>query len=135
MGQYKTEGKEKLLRFLSGHPDCQFTVEEICREINGDTGKGQSSVYRQLTELCEADAVRRFRGGEHSRSVYQYIGEVCDCRNHFHAKCLRCGEIEHLDCGDSVGFARHLLEEHGFSVDCSQSILYGLCARCAAKEH
>ena len=134
MGGYQTVGKEKLLRFLSERPDCQFTVEEICLGVNGNEKRGRSSIYRQLTGLCGADAVRRFRNGENGRSVYQYVGEVCDCRHHFHAKCLRCGALEHLDCGDSVEFANHLLDEHGFRVDCSQSVLYGLCAACAAKE-
>jgi hypothetical protein len=30
-------------------------------------------------------------------------------------------------------FARHLLIEHGFSVNCGQSILYGICSDCRKK--
>ena len=131
---YQTAGRQKLIGFLAKHPDCQFTVEEVCFELNGDCERGRSSVYRQLSELCQADAVRKFRSDERQCSVYQYVGTECDCKNHFHVKCLRCGRMEHLDCGDSAGFARHLLTEHGFDIDCGQSLLYGVCAGCRKLE-
>ena len=131
MKPYKTAGRERLLEFLSSNPDKHFTAEEICIAVHGGEAR-QSSVYRHLSELCAIDAVRKFRDEETAKTRYQYVGEACDCRNHFHAKCLRCGKIEHLDCGDSVEFAAHLLAEHGFSVDCGHSILYGVCERCRA---
>ncbi len=133
MKQYKTAGREKLLSFLSRNPDRHFTAEEICLAVHGGE-MGQSSVYRQLSELCANDIVRKFRDEETAKTRYQYVGENCDCRSHFHAKCLRCGKLEHIACGDSVEFAEHLFAEHGFSIDCGQSILYGVCARCRAKE-
>ncbi len=133
MKSYKTTGREKLIEFLSKNPDRHFTAEEICNAVRGGTA-AQSSVYRHLSELCAKDVVRKFRDEETAKTRYQYVGEACDCRNHFHAKCLRCGRIEHLDCGDSVEFAAHLLEEHGFRIDCGQSMLYGVCARCRAAE-
>ena len=133
MKQYKTEGRERLVSFLSKNPDQHFTAEEICRAVHG--GKAaQSSVYRHLTELCANDVVRKFRDEETAKIRYQYVGDACDCRNHFHAKCTICGKIEHLACGDSAGFAAHLLKEHGFSIDCGQSLLYGVCADCRKGE-
>lgn len=126
---YQTAGKKRLLDFLSGHPDCQFTAEEICLAVNGNETAGRSSVYRHLDELCRMDAVRKFRNATEN-SVYQYVGNDCDCKQHFHAKCVTCGKIEHLDCSDSSAFAGHLLEEHGFLIDCGQSILWGQCADC-----
>jgi len=127
---YNTPGRQKLIRFLSENPDCQFTTEELCRAVNGTAETGKSSVYRHLTALCDCEIIRRFRSEERKCSVYQYIGKGCDCDSHFHEKCIRCGKIQHLDCGESDEFARHLLTEHGFEVFCGQSILYGLCAEC-----
>ena len=127
---YRTEGRERLIGFLSEHPDCQFTVDELCLQVNGGQENGRSSIYRQLSELCARDAVRKYRDHERACSVYQYVGAACDCRDHFHAKCLKCGKIEHLECGDSSEFARHLQSEHGFAIDCGQSVLYGVCAAC-----
>ena len=105
---YQTAGRRRLVSFLAAHPDCQFTVDELCLAVNGDPSVGKSSVY-------------------------QYIGNSCSCRDCFHAKCLRCGRLEHLECGDSVVFARHLMAEHGFAIDCGQSVLYGVCRDCMKK--
>ena len=127
---YKTEGRQRLMGFFEAHPDCQFTVEELCVSLNGDAQSGRSSLYRQLGELCSEDVLRVFRSEDRKCSVYQYVGSGCDCREHFHAKCVKCGKIEHLHCGDSSEFARHLMDGHGFRIDCGQSVLYGVCARC-----
>ena len=132
--EYKTEGKQALIDYLSRNPDRQFTAEELCRAVHGSDLTRKSSVYRHLTALCDSETVRKFRNEERSCAVYQYIGKECDCGNHFHEKCLRCGNLRHLDCGDSVAFAEHLLQVHGFAVDRGQSILYGVCAACRAAE-
>lgn len=131
---YKTDGRTALIEFLSRNPDRQFTTEELCFAVNGDSESGKSSVYRHLTELCADETVRKFRNEARKCAVYQYVGKHCDCGRHFHEKCLRCGEIRHLECDDSLEFAAHLLQVHGFAVDCGQSILYGVCATCRKAE-
>ena len=131
---YKTDGREALIEFLSRNPDRQFTADELCHAVNGDGEGGRSSTYRHLTALCADSTVRKFRSETHNCAVYQYIGKKCDCSTHFHEKCTRCGAIRHLACDDSIRFAAHLLEVHGFSVDCGQSILYGVCATCREAE-
>ena len=129
---YHTDGKRALCDFLADHPDRQFTTEELCLAIHGSTEK-KSSVYRHLSQLGSADVLRKFRGEAQGCAVYQYVGRGCDCGQHFHAKCLVCGAIHHLACGDSATFAAHLKDEHGFLVDCGQSMLYGVCADCRAR--
>ena len=126
---YTTDGKRALCDFLAENPDRQFTTEELCLALHGNTEK-KSSVYRHLSDLCATDVLRKFRSDERNCAVYQYIGKGCDCGSHFHAKCTVCGAISHLACHDSQDFAAHLKEEHGFLVDCSQSLLYGVCERC-----
>ena len=134
---YTTVGKTALLQFLSSHPDCQFTAEELCRAIHGEACNAKSSIYRQLSTLCKEGSVRKFTNPESKFALFQYVGSHCDCDGHFHEKCLRCGKIEHLDCHASSEFFEHLLKEHGFEVYCGQSILYGLCASCreGGKDH
>ena len=127
---YNTQGRQALLDFLAQNPDSQFSVPTLCRHINGNAEQGKSSIYRNLTALCQSETVRKFRSEKENCYVYQYVGERCDCSLHFHQKCLRCGELRHLDCKDSTDFATHLLHEHGFAVDRGQTILYGLCAVC-----
>ena len=129
---YDTEGRRALIEFLSHNPDRQFTVSDLCRAVNGGEGIGQSSIYRRLNELCNDEIVRKFYNESRNRALYQYVGSSCDCSRHFHEKCLRCGALHHLECDVSLRFAEHLLAEHGFSIDCGQTILYGVCAACRA---
>lgn len=131
---YQTEGRRQLMGFFEANPDRQFTVEELCFQLNGDTARGRSSLYRRLGELCREDVLKMFRNEEEKCNVYQYVGASCDCKEHFHAKCLKCGRIEHLHCGDSSEFAKHLMDGHGFRIDCGQSVLYGVCAVCNAEK-
>ncbi|MBE6589255.1 MAG: transcriptional repressor [Ruminococcaceae bacterium] len=130
---YRTAGKETLLHFFEENHDRQFTAEEIYLAVSKDVSVGRSSVYRNLSLLCESDTVKKFHSDERGGCVYQYVGESCDCREHFHEKCTRCGRVMHLDCHATAEFVSHLLSEHGFSVDCGQSILYGICADCRGK--
>ena len=130
---YQTAGRRKIGDFFAQNPDRQFTTEEISFAINGNTAGGRSSIYRHLTELCDADVIQKFYSTERRCHVYQYVGASCDCRSHFHGKCVSCGAIEHLGCHDSESFVGHLMSEHGFEVYCGQSILYGLCRDCRTK--
>lgn len=132
--RYKTAGREALIAFLAQNPNRQFTVEELCAEINGAPEQGKSSVYRQLGELCGDGTVRKFQSEENRGSVYQYVGESCGCQEHFHQKCLRCGRIFHLDCAGAEDFALHLLRVHHFEVDRGQSVIYGVCSDCRIAE-
>ena len=127
---YNTAGRVALINFLSSHPDEQFTAEELCKLLYGDKKSRKSSIYRQLTQLCNDHSVQKFRSADNLCDVFQYVGEGCDCDEHFHEKCIRCGRVEHLDCLASAEFFRHLLREHGFEVLCGRSVLYGLCADC-----
>ena len=53
------------------------------------------------------------------------------CREHLHLKCVQCGRIYHLDCHFMDEVRAHLMAEHGFTLQCEGSVLYGLCRHCA----
>lgn len=126
---YRTEGKQQLMDFFVDHPDCQFTAEEIYQTLSRDGVKtGKSSVYRQLSGLCEEHLVRRFRA-EGAEYLYQYMG-ARDCAHHFHLKCMSCGRVLHLECGMSEELLLHIRNNHGFSVDSGRSMLFGVCEAC-----
>ena len=131
--RYQTGGLQALTALFAENPDRQMSTEELCIALHGST-KGKSSVYRHLSTLCREGAVRKFQSQERGCAVYQYVGKGCDCGNHFHVKCSRCGSLCHLECADSAEFAAHVLREHGFLIDCGGSILYGICAACERRE-
>lgn len=129
---YKTQGKSRPESFLSAHPDMHFTVEQICLSINGSLS-AKSSIYRNLSLLCDEGRVRRFRSEDGEACVYQYLAVERSCTNHSHLKCLECGHIEHLECDMSDDMCNHISEHHGFVVDEGRSILYGVCKDCASR--
>ena len=130
---YKTKGRSRLEEFLSLHPDKHFSVEQICMEMNGSLN-AKSSVYRNLSLLCQEGRVRKFKGDGESSGVYQYLGHETTCRDHFHLKCLECGHLEHLECHMGDDLCNHIGEHHGFTVDSGRSILYGICGDCRSKK-
>ncbi len=129
---YKTQGRCKLEAFMSAHPDAHYTVDEICVAVNGSLN-ARSSIYRNLSALCDEGVVRKFNGEDGEASVYQYLAPEKSCRDHFHLKCLECGRLEHLECYVSDDLCNHINLHHGFKVDGGRSILYGVCEECALK--
>ncbi|MBQ9785744.1 MAG: transcriptional repressor [Clostridia bacterium] len=127
---YQTPGRVALTDFLELHPDRQYTADELYAAVRERAEVGKSTVYRLLAELCRDEVVRKFRSETRQSNVYQYIGTTCDCRDHFHEKCVKCGAVYHLDCHATSEFIHHLFAEHGFWVDCGQTILYGVCSIC-----
>ncbi len=126
---YNTEGKTRLVNFLKSNPEAHFSVEDICISLNGNLSK-RSSVYRNLSLLCDDGSVKKFHG--ESGYVYQFVAGR-DCASHFHLKCTSCERIFHLECEKGSELTRHIMSHHGFSVDSGKSILYGLCSACAEK--
>ena len=135
---YQTPARRALLALFAANPDRHFTAEQICALLcdTGSSGAsiGKSTVYRQLTRLCEQKKLRRFEDvtpdGD-AVHVYQYAADA-HCDHHFHLKCLLCGQVFHLECDQTDALLTHVRAAHQFAVDCGSSILYGRCAACQA---
>ena len=125
---YKTQRKTELLDFLRTHKNEAFTVEEICQSLYGSTSC-LSTVYRLLGKMRDKGILRKYTSHS-NHALYQYVGESSQCLNHLHMKCLKCGKIWHMECAFNREFQDHILSDHAFHLDCSQSILYGLCETC-----
>ena len=128
---YMTGHKKQILDFLIAHRDRHYTVEEILAALpDGEEKPGKSTVYRQISRLMEDGVIRRFEAAGTDSFVYQYaVGE--DCEHHFHLKCARCGKLIHMECDKLRQVRAHIQKEHGFLIGGS-SVIYGICAGCAA---
>ena len=135
---YQTPARQALLALFAAHPDRHYTAEQVCRRLCDGAQShpiGKSTVYRQLTALCDQKLLRRF---DHTLAdgtsvhVYQYSA-LRSCDEHFHMKCRACGRIAHLECDMTASLLAHIRAEHSFEVDRGASVLYGLCGACAAK--
>ena len=48
--------------------------------------------------------------------------------------CLQCGATRPLECHMLDELSTHLKDAHGFRIEPSRTVLYGLCAKCAGEE-
>ena len=109
------------------------SLTELEKELNREgRAIGKTTVYRAITRLCESGELRRYAPQESGDSARYQLNR---CReNHLHIRCVRCGAMEHLHCGEIDLFKEHLSHHHGFSLDEGRTLLYGLCAACQNKE-
>lgn len=128
MADYKTKQRELILEYMKNSDSPHVTAADIAARLRDEGSVGLATVYRQLDKMVEAGLVRKYSldGG----ACYQYVGGQEGCREHFHLKCLNCGTLIHVDCDFLSGLAPHILEHHGFLVDNSRTVMYGLCRKC-----
>ena len=93
-----------------------------------------TTVYRYLDKLAGEQRIMKYVADKGEKAVFQYVDEGRHCREHLHLKCVQCGRIYHLDCHFMDEVRAHLMAEHGFTLQCEGSVLYGLCRHCAQKE-
>lgn len=130
---YKTKQGERILETLIRNEDRHLTAEEICVLLKEEgAAVGTATVYRNLEKLVAEGTIRRYRLDEGESACYQYIGDG-SCHEHFHLKCLGCGEVIHLECDYLDELNSHLLDHHSFHIDRTKIVLYGLCSVCRNK--
>ena len=130
MPEYNTKQREVLLKFFTDNADAHFTAAEIELALAQKGEKlGKATVYRRLERLVEDGVVRRFVSDDAKVSCYQYAGGEA-CKNHYHLKCLKCGDLLHVECNYLDEMSRHVLEHHGFTVDTHKITICGVCEKC-----
>ena len=89
-----------------------------------------TTIYRYLDKLAKEGTVMKYVAEKGSQAVYQYVEMGHHCEEHLHLKCVSCGCIIHLECAFMDEIAEHILKDHGFTLQCKNSIIYGLCREC-----
>ncbi|MFR3812652.1 MAG: Fur family transcriptional regulator [Ruminococcus callidus] len=134
---YKTKQREYILAFLQNSAGRHITVAELVRHLqDNETPVGTATVYRTLEQLVEEGIVRKYVLDGKSSACYQFLsGEPHACTEHFHLKCTQCGQLFHVSCDYLNQLGEHLLEHHGFVIDHTKTVLYGLCAPTALQRN
>lgn len=131
---YNTKSRKYILEFLKQNRDTTVAVSDILDYLSG---KGISvnftTVYRFLNKLTLERKVIKLSDEGGQRAVYQFIGHKNSCKDHIHIQCTKCGKLEHIECDFMEHIKNHLYEEHGFTIKCDGSILYGICGDCKNK--
>lgn len=126
---YNSKGRNTLLDFLKNNKKSEILISEIVEVLKAE-GVGESTVYRQVSKLCDEGILGRVSGKDGKSVLYRFIDKESGCHNHFHLKCTNCGNITHLHCDHTGDFRNHIENQHGFSVDFGHTIIYGVCKDC-----
>lgn len=121
-----TRPRIAVLGAVSRHPHAD--TDSVIRAVRAELPEvSHQTVYDSLNALTAAGLVRRIQP---SGSVARYESRVGD--NHHHIVCRSCGAIADIDC--AVGGAPCMTApgDHGFAIDETEVIHWGLCPDCSA---
>lgn len=134
--QYHTKQQDLLLTFLREAGGRHMTVAEIT-ELLRERGAavGTTTVYRSLEKLVAQGMVIKYAAKKGAPACFEYVGESAEPGGdiQYHCICNVCGRLIHLHCEEIEGLAGHLREEHGFELDMTRTVLYGVCEDCRRK--
>lgn len=131
---YNTAARSRILGFLMENKDRTVNANDILKVLNdGGNEVNITTIYRYLDKLTESGQVMKYVAENGTRAVYQYVEHNHHCEEHLHLQCTKCGAIIHLDCSFMDEIAEHISLEHGFQIQCRNSIIYGVCRNCLEK--
>ncbi|MGI5990048.1 MAG: Fur family transcriptional regulator [Lachnospiraceae bacterium] len=129
--EYKTKYRDWLQKYFEEHADEKVCAKDIYERMKADGfSVSLTTVYRNLDRLEKENVLQEHKTGGDDERFYQYLQPQMDCNSHLHLLCSRCGKIIHLNCDFMGEISDHLMKEHGFQVDCRESMLVGLCKEC-----
>lgn len=131
---YRTKQSELILSCLKQNSDRHLTIEEISDILKSDNNPvGTATIYRNVEKLVSDGLVRKYSTDSGKSACFQLVSSH-GCKNHFHLKCTLCGNLFHASCPvlDSIG--EHIYSHHGFEVDNTRTVFYGICKNCKNTE-
>ncbi len=134
---YATKTRQLILEYLIINRARTVSVSDILGHLAAECGEDVpniTTIYRYLDKLCAEHRVMKYVADRGEKSVYQFIEEGKGCAQHLHLKCSSCGQITHMNCGFMEDIRGHLLQSHGFALNCEGSMLYGTCCKCAEQQ-
>lgn len=130
-GQRYTRSRRQIVEALHGEADPQTIVELL----GNAPGLAQSSAYRNLAILEEADVVHRIVTSE-NHAHFELTEDITGSHHH-HLVCTDCGTV--LDMGLSASLEQQLHDElaeaaasRGFVGTHHRIDLIGTCANCSS---
>ncbi len=131
-GGYNTKTRQLILDYLINNRQHAVSASNILEHLEAEgASPNPTTVYRYLDKLAGEQRIMKYVADKGEKAVFQYVDEGRHCREHLHLKCVQCGRIYHLDCHFMDEVRAHLMAEHGFTLQCEGSVLYGLCRSCA----
>lgn len=133
---YNTKIKKKILQCFTENAEKTYSAKDIYSNLteNGEA-VNITTVYRNLDAMTNDGVLIRFQDSKCEKAIYKHAGVGGNCRSHLHMKCVECGAVIHLNCHFMNEIKSHIKMEHGFSLICSNSVIYGICKNCEKIEN
>ena len=128
MAKYMTKQRKILLDYFSRHTHEALSAKQIADAL-GEDQISVSAVYRNLAALEEDGLLKRVSKPGSHEAFFQYTDDS-RCHEKLHLSCKRCGKMYHMNTSGAELLIRTIAEKEGFSVDRSETVLYGLCEAC-----
>ena len=130
---YRTEQKDIILRCLK---ECGEHI--TAKQLEDNISKagfyvGQATIYRCLNAMTADGTVTKYIIDEKSPACYEFTGSSKEI-DEYHCRCEKYGRLIHLHCDEVEKLQEHISKCHGFTVDPTRTVFYGICAQCAEKE-
>lgn len=128
---YATANRKKILEYLKENHNRTLTASDIdtyLKECGNEVNI--TTIYRYLDKLEKEGTVMKYIAEKGSQATYQYVEAGHDCDGHLHLQCVKCGQVIHLECHFMHEILEHVEKEHGFAMQCKNSIIYGMCSAC-----
>lgn len=133
--EYRTNNRIKIMNFLMKNSCRTVSVGDIAEHLkNQSCSVNITTIYRYLDKLERDGTVIKYTGKTGEKACYQYVEKEHNCGEHLHLKCTGCGMIIHLDCHFMNEIADHVEQDHGFQIQCRNSVIYGMCRQCCGAE-
>lgn len=133
MPQYMTKQRKLLLDFFQKHIDEAFSAQQIAALL-GDEKISVSAVYRNITALEKDGKLQRINHADGHMAYFRYKAHK-KCLGCLHLSCKKCGKTFHLDHDSADRIEKAIIGAEDFSLDRSDTILYGVCHECKEKSY
>ena len=128
---YITKQKQLLEEFLKENESKDFSATQILSYLEKrGIVISRATIYRNLNKLEKEGVIRKYPLKKGKEAAFQFNGKDNACESHFHLKCLSCGMLYHLECGETEKLAEHIYNEHKFTISKGETVIYGFCNNC-----
>ena len=132
---YNTKTRQLILDYLINNRQHAVSASNILEHLEEQgASPNPTTVYRYLDKLAGEQRIMKYVADKGEKAGYQYVEQPSRCQKHLHLQCSECGKVIHLDCDFMKEISEHILSDHGFTLCCKDSILYGVCDECSKKE-
>lgn len=123
---YKTKQRDAVRTYFETHPAQYITARELIGATNSTMG--EATVYRALAYFVKEGVIHKIVQQDSGGVYYQYNPQ--ENKSCFRLECTQCGRLLRLDCGFAQNMEQHIRAEHSFSVNCADTVIYGICESC-----